>query len=120
MSQNNEATKLEPVAWMPSDNKRLEFVGHEAKMLLAEAGTPADRYSVPLYAIPEDRVRLMSASPDFYKAADDLLQLFHGDDDVCPRYGDFLRTLRDPDREAVKAAIEALQQAIHKADGELA
>jgi hypothetical protein len=61
--------------------------------------------------------RLISAAPDFYKAADDLLQLFHGDDDVCPEFSKFIDALRPEDRKAVYTALQGLQEAIDKADG---
>jgi hypothetical protein len=62
--------------------------------------------------------RLISAAPDFHDASDDLLQLFHGDDDICPAFSRFLDGLREEDAKAVRKAVGALQAAIDKADGQ--
>ena len=61
---------------------------------------------------------LVIAAPDLAKHADDLLQLLHGDDDVCRAYGVFLSSLREEERKEVEAALDGLQEALYKADGE--
>lgn len=69
-------------------------------------------------SILKARTSMVSAAPDFAKHADDLLQLFHGDDDVCSAYGTFLNSLRPDERKEVEAALNGLQNALYKADGE--